>query len=133
MCRRPGSERADRRRLAGAVPRPPGESVERSSLNAINVEPAVAVEVDQAHPSRHRLGEQVLLGVAAIELKAEAGRLGVVDEIRRGLLRFGIRALTTPGRSRLGFAVPSRAWPKVREALTEHRPGLCHFARRQVA
>ena len=66
-----------------------GRVGERSSLHAIDVEPAVAVEVDQAHSSRHRLGEQVLHGVAALELKAEAGRLGVVDEIRHGLVRFG--------------------------------------------
>ena len=56
---------------------------QRPSLHAINIEPAVAVKVDQAHSSRHCLGDQVLLGVAALELKAEAGRLGVVDEIEQ--------------------------------------------------
>ena len=66
-----------------------GRVVERPSLDAIDVEPAVAVEVEQAHAARHRLGEQVLRGLAVVEDEAEAGRLGVVDEFRRRTGRVG--------------------------------------------
>ena len=54
-----------------------GRGVERSALNAVDVEPAVAVEVDQGHASRLRLGDQVQGGLAVIELKNEPGRGGV--------------------------------------------------------
>ena len=43
-----------------------------ASLNAVDVDPAVTVEIDQAHAARHGLGEQVLRGLPIVENEAEA-------------------------------------------------------------
>ena len=58
-----------------------------TALDAVDVEPAVAVEIDQAHAARERLGEDPLRCPAVLEDEAKAGRLGVVDELRRAAER----------------------------------------------
>ncbi len=57
------------------------------ALDAVHVEPAVAVEVEQPHSSGKRLGQQTLRGLAVVESKAQTGRRGVVDEFRNGTRR----------------------------------------------
>ena len=54
------------------------------ALDAVDVEPAVAVEVEQPHASRHRLGQWRSWSLAVVEDEAEAGGLGVVDEFGSG-------------------------------------------------
>ena len=66
-------------RRAGATASPPAEV---SALDAVHIEPAVAVEVEQAHASRDRLGQQSAAGSGRCRSEAETGGRGVVDEFR---------------------------------------------------
>ncbi len=69
----------------------PGDTVLRrmqvAPLNAVHVEPAVAVEVEQPHASRHRLGQQCCGVWPLSKSKAQADGRGVVDELRNGTRR----------------------------------------------
>ena len=57
------------------------------ALDAIDVEPAVAVEVEQSDASRKRLGQQTPWGSAVVEREAQSNRHGVVNEFRGGSRR----------------------------------------------
>ena len=61
--------------------------VDRPALDAIDVEPAVAVEIEQAHATRHGLGQEVLWRLAIVEGKAETDCRGVVGEFRTATRR----------------------------------------------
>ena len=55
---------------------------ERSALHAVHIEPAVAVEIDQAHAAREGLGKQALRSAAVVEDEAKSDGLGVIDEVK---------------------------------------------------
>ena len=68
---------------------PAASRQERSALDAVHVEPAVAVVIEQPDPTRHRLGELAIRARIVVEDEAETGTLGVVGEgraDRRGAL-----------------------------------------------
>ena len=83
---------------AVAVGGPARAGRERASLGGVDVEPAVAVVVEQAQARAHRLGDLSLLAGAGIVAEAEADGLGVVGEGRGGSGRGGGR----PGAGRVG-------------------------------
>ena len=76
---------------AVAVGGPARAGRERASLGGVDVEPAVAVVVEQAQARAHRLGNLSLLTGAGIVAEAEADGLGVVGEGRGGSGRGGGR------------------------------------------
>ena len=93
---------------SASLPGPPARAAQGSALDAIDVEPAVAVEVEQADAARHRLGQQVLRGLAVVEDEAKAGGLGVVDEFRAWPARLaGVEwpRCGAPGRWRRGLSL----------------------------
>ena len=58
---------------------------ERTTLEHIDIEPAVAVEIDQADPATHVLRQLMLRGRSIVEDKAQARLAGIVVELdRRG-------------------------------------------------
>src|SRR5262249_10285151 len=98
----PAAERGDPRWDAHvderAVPRVAEEPVsvrralagggrELAALDGVDVEEAVAGEVDQAEAAAHRLGEAAEGRLVVIVDEPEAGRLGVVAELGGGGLR----------------------------------------------
>ena len=72
-------EKTVARNRGGLVP-VAGLLQDRPALHAVDVEPAVAVEVEQSHAARRRLGHQVLRGPAVVEGEDQTRSLGVVDE-----------------------------------------------------
>ena len=93
----------------------PGSSSD-ASLNAVDIEPSVAVEIDQAQTARHRLGQQVLRRLAIVENEAEADRLGIVDELGNRSRRIDVRyrdetawAADVRGRARSAHELDRRA------------------------
>ena len=90
------SPRLRKRRSPSGGPARAGR--ERPSLDGVDVEPAVAVVVEQAHAAAHRLGDLSLLAGAGIVAEAEADGLGVVGEGRGGAGRGGGR----PSAGRVG-------------------------------
>src|SRR5439155_16953654 len=57
---------------------------ERSALDAVDIEPAVAVVVEKADAPAHGLRNLPRGGRAVVEAETEAGGLGVIREGRRG-------------------------------------------------
>ena len=57
-----------------------GPRREQPALDAVHVEPAVAVVVEHGHAPRHRLGQEVLRGPAVVEDEAEPGGFGIIGE-----------------------------------------------------
>ncbi len=53
---------------------------ERSPLNGVNVEPTIAVEVEERHAAAHGLGELAEVAAPVVEGEGEAPSLGVVGE-----------------------------------------------------
>ena len=74
-CRRPGCGRGGRRCSGDS-----GLGRELALPGRVDVEPAVAVVVEQADPAAHGLGDLVESLEPVVEREAQAGRLGVVDE-----------------------------------------------------
>ncbi len=52
----------------------------RPPLNGVNVEPSVAVEVEERHAPAHGLGELAQFAASVIENEGDAALLGVVGE-----------------------------------------------------
>ena len=52
----------------------------RSPLDAIDVEPAIAVVVQHRQATADRLGEESAVGLAVVEAENQAGRRGIVNE-----------------------------------------------------
>ena len=69
-----------RKRRSPPSPAWAGSGAKRPPLDAIDVEPAVAVVVEQADAAGHGLGELAERGLAVVEGEAQAGGLGVVGE-----------------------------------------------------
>ena len=54
----------------------------RPALHGVDVEPAVAVEVQECHAAAHGLGEMAVLALTVVEREHKAPRLGLVAELR---------------------------------------------------
>ena len=109
---------------------------ERTSLDRIDVKPAIPVEVEQPHAPAHGLGELMVLGAAAFECEGEPRLQGIIAEVWRfARRRPGRRWLGTPDGpmsaariSRRVRPVPANWPPRAREP-EESRLGLAVIRR----
>ena len=99
-CRRPYCGTVGRRYGAVRVGR------ERTTLKGIDVEPAVAVVVQQCHPAAERDGHLTDHGLAVSERELHARGFGVIDEPRLIFGRLCGRDMAHLGRSRGGRNIP---------------------------